>query len=433
MLKLLPAMLCKVMREKTWHKSINMKKLLIIILSNFFIAEEAFARAGGGGSGGGGGGGFSSGHSSSASSGGSSLFSLIFLLIFLILSSFIAFQRWQKIKKAKQNITSAEMKDKAWDMNTLEKKITEIFYSFQNDWSNFNVENMKSYLSDNYYKRMVLEMNVLKNENRKNEVKDAVLYGIDFLEAVDENDNTKDNLTVQIRAQSEDILWNMKENKILFQDTSSFNEYWKFIRKGNEWVLDIITQETESEDLKENNISCFAQKNGFFYDPDFGWLMMPNKGNLFKKSNFLTSDINNHVVGYYKEKIVEFYTYIPKVKNRMNNYLVAQTVLPISYNNILVRKKKNLWYNFSPRGLRRIKTESNEFDNKFCLYADTKDQINSFELLTPNFMEYIYNQPFELNIEIVDNFLYFYAKKGESINYDKMLEILSYAFEEMKR
>ena len=130
--------------------------------------------------------------------------------------------------------------------------------------------------------------------------------------------------------------------------------------------------------------------------------------------------------------MVEFYTFIPNPQAKMPvNYIVAQVVLPIRYRDILVRRKRR-FFNFSPRGLRRIETESNDFNKTFCLWADPVDQVSSFELLAPDFMEKIYELPFELNIEIVDNFLYFYAKSRQGINYDTMLSILSDSFNEMK-
>ena len=178
----------------------------------------------------------------------------------------------------------------------------------------------------------------------------------------------------------------------------------------------------------------FAKKNDFFYDPDFGWLMMPNKGVIFRKSNFKTSDINNHVIGYYRDKIVEFYTFQAFTGDNdsasSSVYVVAQAILPINYKNILIKKKRRL-FNFKPKGLRKIELESVEFNKKFCLWAHSDDQVSSFELLTPNFMEKIYNLPFEVNIEIVGSFLYFYTKKN-NILYDQMLEILSWAFDDMK-
>jgi len=40
--------------------------------------------------------------------------------------------------------------------------------------------------------------------------------------------------------------------------------------------------------------------------------------------------------------------------------------------------------------------------------------------------------PFNLNIEIVGNFLYFYVPDRNSLSYDQMLQIISWAFDEMK-
>jgi hypothetical protein len=242
----------------------------------------------------------------------------------------------------------------------------------------------------------------------------------------------EDTFTASITAVATDSLVDTDTNKILYTDPSTFTEYWTFLRDGNNWKLGLIRQETEDVRMIESSIVDFAAKNNFYYDADFGWLMMPNKGVIFSGNNFTTTDINNHVIGYYKEKIVEFYTFIGNTRsNFSSNYVVAQTVLPISYKDILVRKRRSL-FNFSPRGLRRIQTESVDFDKKFCLWADPQDQISSFELLSTNFMEKIYALPFELNIEIVGNVLYLYAKDRANISYDTMLEILSWAFEEMK-
>ena len=442
------------LQSKIWREIFNnflyknMKNIFLLLISTLFLVSDVYARGGGGGS----------------SSGGGGVGGIGGLIIALIFLAYAAYIRKKKIKLAKQEILASEMKDSAWDLEGLKKRVSDVFVNFQRDWSAFNVESMKDYLSDSYYRRMVLEMSVLKNQNRKNEVNNPQILSIEILEAVDKEDNSQDYFVAEVKAKANDVLWDTKENKKLFEDNNGFTEYWKFIRNGEIWNLEVINQSTEASELKETSISDFAKRNGFFYDADFGWLMMPNKGVIFRKSNFKTSDINNHVVGYFQEKLVEFYTFVPypnqneeNFNNYSNintdnlwkvsytgvgssgfhwsdsaNYVVAQTVLPIEYNDILVRKKRK-WFNFSPRGMRRIQTESNEFENKFCLWADPQDQVSSFELLTPNFMAKVYDLPFELNIEVVGKFLYFYAKSRKDVDYDKMLEILSWAFEEMKR
>ena len=412
-----------------------------IINSLFFIAT-AFARGGGGGSsgGGGGGGGFSGGSmsSSSGASGGNAGGSIIPVIIFFAIFALIMYLKWrqkkQKIEKAQQVLSVAENKDAMWQEDAVMTRVRDVFMRFQQDWSNFDIEKMKEYLSEEYLKRMTLELSVLKNEGRKNIMENVSLNSAVIMEAVDAENNNQDKITVEISASAKDTLFDVKSDKSLYTDNSPFVEYWTFARENDVWKLDIIKQATEDKAMGESQIAEFAEKNNFYYDADFGWLMMPNKGVIFRKTNFQNSDINNHVIGYFREKIVEFYTYIPNPQNNKSletNYIVAQAIIPKQYNDILVRKKRKL-FNFGPFGLRRVQTESNDFERKFCIWADAKDQATSFELLTPNFMEKIYALPYELNIEVVGNVLYFYAKSRQDINYDSMLEILSWAFDEMK-
>lgn len=388
--------------------------LVLINLTFYPINETAYARAGGGGSGGGG------------SSGGGGLLGLIIVIPILII---LYIQRQARIKKTKEKIAAAALSDKNWDKNLLTQKVEQVFNKFQQNWSDFNIEPMQEYLTDGYYKRMILHLNVLKNEHRRNIVSKTHINSIIFLEAHDSLDNNQDYFMAEINAQAQDILLDEVTNQPLYTDTSAFTEYWIFVRYNDQWKLDLIKQSTENYYSIDSDIKLFAKNNNFYYDPDFGWLMMPNKGLIFNATDFKESDINNHTVGYYRDKIVEFYNYIPYKKSN-KNYLVAQTVLPKSYHDILVRKKR--WLEFTPKGLTKFTLESNEFNKKFSVYAFPEDQVNSFELLTPNFMEKIYQLPFELNIEIVGNFLYFYTL-DQRVSYTKMLEILSWAFDEMKQ
>lgn len=419
---------------KNKMKFISLIKIVIFIVFSFY-SFTSFARGGGGGSSSGGSGVFSV-HSSSQNSIPFSFGNILYIFICICIFLVIIFYKWsiknKKIKQANAILKSAELSDGSWSNDLLKNRVSEIFLKFQKDWSHFNSDSMKEYLTPDYYKRIVLEMNILKNENRKNIMKDVAILNLNFLEIHDENDNNKDGFTIEVNAVASDSLYDTMNDHLLYTDSSPFTEYWDFKRYGDDWKLDLIKQSTEDIGSINQDIVDFSKRNNFYYDPDFGWLMMPNKGVIFNKNNFTTSDINNHVVGYFKEKIVEFYTYIPNIRNRgQKNYIVAQVVLPVKYNDILVRRKKS-FLNIGPFGMKRIKTESNDFERKFCLWAHPSDRINSFELLSPDFMERVYDLPFELNIEIVGNFLYFYTQDNSFVNYDKMLEIISWAFDEMK-
>ncbi|MEK7162097.1 MAG: DUF3137 domain-containing protein, partial [Patescibacteria group bacterium] len=313
----------------------------------------------------------------------------------------------------------------------LQTQITILFQNFQKAWGEFDLKTMEQLVTPEYYKRMVLELSVLQNENRANLMSDVIVTEM-FVIGEEQPGETTQKLTLQISASAHDVLQDTKNNKALFTDNSSFTEYWHLVQTPDRtWVLDFITQETEDSNMSEKDIAEFSRKNNFYYDADFGWLMMPDKGVMFNKTNFGKSDINNHVIGYFRDKIVEFYTYIPDTYSKTpENYLVAQAILPKSYNDILIKKKKFL--SMPVWGLKKMTLESVDFNNKFSIWAHEEDQINSLELLTPNFMEKIYNLPFELNIELVGNTLYFYTKDRGADNYPQMLEIISWAFDEMR-
>ncbi|MFA5990718.1 MAG: DUF3137 domain-containing protein [Candidatus Doudnabacteria bacterium] len=405
------------------------------VLLNFFaFAQYAVARGGGGGSGGGGGGGgggssFSSG--SSGSGGGGSPWTILIVVIIFIVLGIVSYYANKKRKElmAKKQAEIIEGNKLNWP--ELQTQITILFQNFQKAWSEFDFKTMERLVTPEYYKRMVLELSVLQNENRANLMSDVIVTEM-FVIGEEQPGETTQKLTLQISASAHDVLQDTKNNKALFTDNSSFTEYWHLVQtEDKRWVLDFITQETEDSGMYEKDIAEFSKKNNFYFDADFGWLMMPNKGVLFNQTNFGRSDINNHVIGYFRDKIVEFHTYIPNTQSKSpENYVVAQAILPKSYNDILIKKKKFL--SMPVWGLKKMTLESMEFNNKFSIWAHEEDQINSLELLTPNFMEKIYNLPFELNIELVGNTLYFYTKDRGAANYPQMLEIISWAFDEMR-
>lgn len=405
------------------------KILLSVVFGMFFSAQDVFARAGGGGSSSGGGGGGSG--SGGGSTVGSFIGSAVFFGIIIIVTIIGAYKRKKSIEKTRLVLTASKRSDPSWDEASIKRRVEYVFYQFQKSWSELDVVPMQEFLTDAYYKRMVLEMNVLRNMHRKNLMQGVKLTSVEILQVEDSADNSLDNFIAEIRARAKDVLWDEAANKELYHDSADFVEYWHFHRVGDDWKLNLISQATAELSLFEKSIEEFAKKNNFYYDPDFGWLMLPKKGVLFSRATFLHSDVNNHVIGYYRDKIVQFYTYTPRAENVYgNHFLVAQAILPISHKDILVKRKK--LFNWPKRGLRRMSLESIEFNNKFCLWAHPEDQSRPLELLTPNFMEKIYGLPFELNIEVVDNVVYFFTKNRGADNYQQMLEVLSWAFDEMK-
>jgi len=365
---------------------------------------------------------------------------LVFLLVFssivfgiAIFAAFLVKAEKRRKRLLKEAMDASAEKDPLWVESDMTKRVSEAFATFQKAWSDLDAASMKDVLTESYYRRMVLELNVLINLKRKNTMEDVRLISVIMQDAMDDANDAKDVFRAQIRAWAKDTIVDTETGNTLHRESSGFTEYWTFKREGGAWRLDLIEQDTESQAMKEGAIADFSARNGFYYDPDFGWLMMPDKGSLFSAANFGTSDINNHVIGYHREKIVEFYTYRPRVDedgNSSENFVIAQAILPISHHDILVRRRKLLW-NSAPKGMREVSLEWGDFNKKYFVCADPRDNVTSLELLNPKFMEKIHDLPFELNIEVVGNVLYLYTL-DRSASYDRMLEVLSWAFDEMK-
>jgi hypothetical protein len=408
------------------------------------------ARGGGGGSSSGGGGGSSSGggfsssssRSSSSSSGSSGSLAgwgfwvvLLSIGVPILVIILIIWLGKSKLKGSTMSAPPAGFIDPEKDseasaeQKAIAAEAQKVFLGFQAAWSKFDLKKMKTVTSEQYYKKMVLELNVLKNYKRQNLMENVQLLGAYLGPNIDQS------ITVFFQASSDDKLVDTRDDSMVFTDSSAFSEIWTFARVGKKLVLDNITQTTADASKFDAGIAQFANDNGFYYDPDFGWLMMPSRGAIFGPAGFGNADINNHVIGYYgkgaKAKIVEFYSYEPKAGASLEPITVAQAILPKSYDDILVTEKS--WYNFKPKGkdLNKIETESVEFNKKFAVWAANQDQATSFELLATNFMERIYALGFEINIEVVDNVLYLYSP-SKDIKYADMLEVLSWAFDEMK-
>ncbi|HTE57306.1 MAG TPA: TIM44-like domain-containing protein [Verrucomicrobiae bacterium] len=399
---------------------------------------DLVARAGGGGSSGGGGGGVG------------------IVVLPLILFSIVA-SRWvrkKRIKKARSKQKAALAKDPTWSEEVIQQTAGNIFYAFQKDWSDFNTDSMKAYLTPRYHYHTSLMLNALWHMNRRNEMRDVNLKSVTLFDVHDNADDELDRFTVEIRASATDNLLDMATGKLLHGTFPAFEELWHFEREGKTWMLDSVTQINRDslivkyDPVIDKKYADFAKANKFFYNADFGWLLMPLHGILFSDASYGRSDLNHHVIGLYHNLIVQFFEYTPLIqkqaqlkdhfrhlyqpRNPMANYTVAHTTLPKSYGNILVaRHKSSAFFKFSPQGMHKITLEWPQFNKLFDVYATDMDRIASLELVHPAFMEQLVGLSFKVSIEVIGTDLYLYST-DKSADYQQMLDILKKAFKEMK-
>jgi hypothetical protein len=340
-----------------------------------------------------------------------------------MIALFIYFGR-MKTKMTPQQPTSVD-----WPTPETANAVNDTFYAFQKDWAELNPEAMQDYLTIGYFYNVNLMLLALKAAGRRNDMEGVALLNAVPI-AVDLADEQGwATMLIRVTGQARDSLVEQATGDVYYTDTEPFSEYWYFVLDGSKWRLDNIRQTTEAENVLHPAIQNFALEHKYFYSGEWGWLLLPTKGQLFDRANFTVSAVNDHVIGLYKTSIIEFYTYLPN-KNGAESYTVAQAFLPKSYGDIIVRRKQGI-LSAKPRGLNKIEMEWPDFNKKYDVFATDVEQVTSFELLNPVFMEKVEALPFPLSIEVVDNVVYLYTQQALD-DYAPMLDILYRAFQEMK-
>ncbi len=405
-----------------------------VLLGTFSLAIfKSFALAGGGGSGaGGGGGGFSGGSSyggyssgsSSASTGGSG-----WVLLFVFLGVMFIFWLLLRAAAKKQGglgvvLGMRQLDDSKLDEN--QKFAKDTFVKFQKDWSAFDLDSMKGYMTDHYYQHNLLMMGALKLAARQNQVDNIKVYTVTLMN----QSPAGDAFTAALWISATDITNDTRTNTQLFKQFVRTTQYYKFKKIDGRWLLDGVDNITQDPSQMVGDMQQLADSNGYFYSLDWGWLLLPKSGQLFKGGKFGASDINNHVIGVIGQTIFQLYTYTPY--STSEKYLVAQTAVPKDYGNIFVRPNKLI--DVPPKGMTKVSLEWGDFNKKYDVFATDMERVTSFELLNPSFMEKLEALPFHMSIEVADNVVYLYStdsKLGVS-DYQAMLDILKDAFKEMR-
>lgn len=339
-------------------------------------------------------------------------------------------------KKAKKDLAVAAVSDSSWNEQQLKDHAQNIFFQYQRDWTNNNIEPGRSYMTPWYHYHAQLMIAAIKQAGRQDFIVNPQISEMQIIQIEDADGKTGDSYTVAITAKADGQLFDMNTKTLLHRDGSVFTEFWRFERTADTWLLAGIQQSTESAYTHNAALEQFAYSQKFCYSADWGWLLLPKRGQLFNKANFGKSDINNHVIGMHNNILVQIYNYVPQktANEKINNYLVAQVSVPKEYGNILVRKKRRISLFSQPKGLTKLSTEWGEFNDRYEVWASDLERATSFELLHPAFMVKLQELPFEVNLEVVDDVVYLYSGKTKltAENYYTMLMILQEAFKQMR-
>lgn len=352
--------------------------------------------------------------------------------------------------QVKNALQQSALQDRGWSEERLTQGAKNVWIAFQRDWSQNNAAATTAYLTPWYHAHISLMITALQQMGRQNVMVNPEVVEAKITAVNDVTDNNQDSFTIGIEAYAADQLIDTATNAIIYTKNESFTEFWDFYRDGDSWRLGGITPSTAAGWTANPSLQNFARNNGFYYSLDWGWLLLPTRGQLFDGGTFGTSDINNHCIGWYQgtyDKILtQLYTYSinPQLPDA---YMIAQATLPRNYGNIVVRRRKL----FQPKikGLKEVSTEWQDFNKMYQVFATSPEQATSLELLNPKYMEQLAAVPFEINVEVVDQVLYIYAPltgaNGKALaqggrpdgddaanKYQMLLWALAAAFKEMK-
>lgn len=252
------------------------KGLFIFLIALIFIISAptiSSARAGGGGGGGGsGGGGGGSSHSSSGGRGSSNPLSFfVNMAIFAVASSggVIAYKVriYKKTKMSKKLIKELERIDRDWDYGDLKKRVQISFYKIQEAWTERNIEIAADYMSKDLYELHRSKIEWMKVRHEINVLKGVKLISALPIGVIDLENEGEDEIWFYIKGAMSDYYINDMDGGYLrgSKRRESFEEYWKFVRSWDTWVLDKILQ---TDDVDENFFKDVTDGSQYSYKED---------------------------------------------------------------------------------------------------------------------------------------------------------------------
>ncbi len=244
--------------------------VLVLVLLMCTLTPFAFARAG---SGGGGGGGFGRIHRFSRRLdifklldnplpyGAYYLVLLAYLLLYFgVIIAFPLFaiktivKRTKKIKRNKELLLLLGKNDSSFNPQQLQRHVENTYFEIQKAWSDNQIFRVKHLMDDSLYEEFLELLKQNERMGKRNVLSKIKLLRAEPLQVFDHSDDSRDHIwyyikgkmvdkTVYVDSQSTD-----SELKNIFcsdKNPSRFVEYWKFIKKDDNWVLAKIAQKYE--------------------------------------------------------------------------------------------------------------------------------------------------------------------------------------------
>lgn len=235
---------------KKVKKLIRKTSFILLVIATTSVPITTFARAGGGSSSSG-----SSGSSSSFSSRSSRRYKQHPLVGFsvwggVVLASTIGVKAKLKRKKKESvsKIKNLANNDANWNYDDIKRDIEDAFYNVNTAWMERNQDLAKEHMSNRIYEKHKSQtqwMEVKKEKNILEKIKliSSLPVKLEDFEGID-----NDYMWIHIEAEAIDYTINEETFDIirgLKDKVVYYEEFWKFIKINNRWVLDEIRQKDQ--------------------------------------------------------------------------------------------------------------------------------------------------------------------------------------------
>ena len=141
------------------------------------------------------------------------------------------------------------------------------------------------------------------------------------------------------------------------------------------------------------------------------------------------------MIGKWGDLLVQLYTYAETPGQYASSYyIVGQINVPKDYLGVIVKSREFKSGKKPDKSYEKFELEWNKFNDRYEVYAASRDALPAFELLNPKFMEFLYGKNPSYSLEVVDNVIYIYAniKNITEQDYIDMLAVLRAAYDELK-
>ncbi len=310
-----------------------------------------------------------------------------------------------------------------------------IFKAYQADWTALDSTKIAVYTTPEYHEHATYQLELLKNLHRVNKVSNLKINYVCLLTPVNDKTPLPANIRVEFGFNGLDEVIDNAKNKTLYKNNAvGVSETWNFIYDGKSLKLSGISQPTESSAHLIRSLANFANKNHLYYSPDWGRYALPARGLIFGGSSMSVADINNHIIGKWGDLLIQLYTYSKVPGDPSTYYLVGQINVSKDYLGVIVKSKKYKTHEKPDKSYDKFEMEWPDFNERYEVYAASRDALPAFELLNPKFMEYLYDKNLNYNLEVADNVIYIFAsvRNITEADYAELLDVLKLAHKELK-